>query len=173
MTEIAGPWFAVATIVAVVVGPVIAVLITRSIDKRRARKDRQWEIFRNLMQFRRVPLSSDFVGALNLVEVEFAKDAKVISAWKDHLGSFQRSANDALSQEQVGQLRIETQVRLLDAIAKNLGIEVEQLDIYSGGYSPQGWTDAENEQILIRRWLSDIAAGQKAFQVVIHQPHGS
>ena len=173
MSQIANAWFALATIIAVLVGPVIAVQITRWNDVRQAQKKRQWTIFRSLMQHRRTPMNVEFVGALNLVEVEFAEVSDVIESWKVLLGSFETLATGQLSQEQLKQLgakRIESQARLLDAIAKHLGIKVEQLDIYSGGYSPQGWIDLENEQSAIRRMFGEIALGQRAFPIVVHPP---
>ena len=66
-----GLWMGLATVLAVLVGPVIAVLITRYFDNRRADEARKLDIFRTLMRTRRLPLHWDHVGALNLVEVEF------------------------------------------------------------------------------------------------------
>ena len=45
---------AAATIVAVLVGPILAVLITRIIDDQRASKARRMDIFRTLMRTRRI-----------------------------------------------------------------------------------------------------------------------
>ena len=48
------------------------------------------EIFRMLMRTRRTRLYPEHVGALNLVEIEFAHDRPVIDAWRElfkHLGS--------------------------------------------------------------------------------------
>lgn len=171
MSQITNACFAIATIIAVLVGPVLAVLITRWVDNRRAKHDRQWDIFRTLMQHRRTSMNFEFVGALNLVEVEFANSADVVVAWKDLLGKFELMAN--ASPEQLGNLGVErsqAQARLLNAIARKLGLEIEQLDIFFGGYSPKGWFDLESEQTIIRRWLGEIAMGRQAFPVVVHQP---
>ena len=55
------------TIIALIAGPVIAVIITRFCDEAREAKRRKWEIFRTLMRTRREQLTTDFVGALNLI----------------------------------------------------------------------------------------------------------
>ena len=50
MSQPADAYFAIATIAAILVGPVIAVLITRWNDHRQAQKARQWTTFRSLMR---------------------------------------------------------------------------------------------------------------------------
>ena len=169
-------YFALATIAAILVGPVIAVLITRWNDHIQAQKARQWAIFRSLMQHRRTPINVEYVGALNLVEVEFANVPAVVTAWKDLLGAFAKLVTDSMTpaeKEQVTSARSGAQTRLLDAIAKHLGIKIEQLDIFSGGYSPQGWADQELEQSVIRRMFGEIAMGNRAFPIEVRSPNTS
>ena len=176
MSQTANAYFALATIAAVLVGPVIAVLITRWNDNRQAQKARQWAIFRSLMQHRRTPMNIEFVGALNLVEVEFAKVPAILKAWKDLLASFEKLVTESMSpaeKEQVTSARSNSTVRLLDAIAKHLGIKIEQLDIFSGGYSPQGWAEQELEESAIRRMFGDIAIGRRAFPIEVRTPNNS
>ena len=79
------------TIFALIAGPVIAVLITRYWDGKREANRRKWEIFRNLMCFRRHPLSQGFVSSLNLLEVEFHDDKAVLAAWKSLYESFRKA----------------------------------------------------------------------------------
>ena len=93
MSDINNHWFAVATIIAILAGPVLAVLVTRFTDRHREIRGRQWDIFRNLMRYRRTPLNPEFVGALNLVEVEFASNPKVIQTWKRLLAQFEDISN--------------------------------------------------------------------------------
>ena len=45
-------WGLLITTVAIILGPIIAVLMTRFIDKMRAEKERKFEIFRTLMRTR-------------------------------------------------------------------------------------------------------------------------
>ena len=63
-------WFEILTVIALVAGPVIAVITSRCIDTFRAKRDRRMDIFRTLMRTRRSTLSVDHVGALNLVEID-------------------------------------------------------------------------------------------------------
>ena len=112
-------------IIAILVGPCFAVGITRWIDNYRVKRARRWDTFRDLMCHRRNPLNPNFVGALNLVEVEFSDDKKVTKAWKDLLAEFNRIVPEKLPEEQTAALdknRYEAQTRLLSAVATNLGL---------------------------------------------------
>lgn len=91
---------AVATIIAVLVGPILAVLITRFIDDQRASKARRMEIFRTLMRTRKTPIHFEHVGAINLVEIEFANETSVVQAWKNYLNNLGERIADTASQDE-------------------------------------------------------------------------
>jgi hypothetical protein len=73
----------VAVVIATLVGPVLAVVVTRLVDDHRQRRARQMELFRALMAGRRTPLSIERVKALNLVEVEFYKKPEIEVAYSE------------------------------------------------------------------------------------------
>ena len=166
----------IATFIAILVGPAFAVVLTRWLDERRVKSARRWDILRDLMRYRRFPMNPNFVGALNLIEVEFSKDKKVTKAWKDLFAEFKEVWPKEPSEEQKTALnakRGEAQTRLLSAVAKNLGLSIEQLDI-QGAYSPRAWDDLEAEQTHLeaeqthlRQLAIGIASGQKAVNVVV------
>jgi hypothetical protein len=166
----------IVTIVALVVGPVLAVFVTRYLDDQRMYKSRRMDVFRTLMRTRRSVLSPDHIGALNLVEIEYANDQLVLAAWKklfEHFGTPQtRRENEnidgltdnneinkrnetfgnRLFQERQSQL-----AKLLHAMAKALGFKIEQLEIFEGGYTPQFWVDLETEQAIIRKFVVELS----------------
>lgn len=156
------------TIFALIAGPVTAVLITRYWDAKREANRRKWEIFRTLMRNRRERLNPEFVGALNLLKVEFHREHEVISAWKDLFNHLCQSTTGIKEQEE---RRLEDTERLtatlLEKIAKSLGVEKDSLEIFKSGYSPQGWGDLETEQSLIRRLLFEVLANQSPLPVHI------
>jgi hypothetical protein len=48
---------------------------------------------------------------------------------------------------------------------------MEQLEIFKGGYTPQGWTDVEFEQTAVRRLFAEIYLGHRMFPIgVFHFP---
>ena len=58
-------------VVAVLAGPILAVIVSRYNDDRRDRKNRQMSVLRSLIKTRQVRLDAEHVGALNLIELEF------------------------------------------------------------------------------------------------------
>jgi hypothetical protein len=57
--------------------------------------------------------------------------------------------------------------KILSEMAKTLRIRVEQLDIFEGGYVPQGHVNIEREQAAIRRLLSEIADGKRSLPIEV------
>jgi hypothetical protein len=90
----------IATIIALLVGPILAVWVTRRNDDRRLKQTRRMDVFRTLMRTRRVRLNPDHVGALNLVEIEFHGEASVIEAWKAYWNHLRMVAPAGMNQDQ-------------------------------------------------------------------------
>lgn len=166
-------WMGIWTIIAILVGPISAVLVTRYMDNKRADIARKLDVFRTLMRTRGLPLDWDHVGALNLVEVEFIKHPDVLNAWKEYLNHLavelpqieQKERHDQLAGERDALL-----TKLISEIAKVLKIKVEQLDILRGNYVPRGWEDAAWEERLARRGLIALVTGRTSIAVRLH-PH--
>ena len=130
-------WMGVCTILAIVVGPVIAVCITRKLDRDRAAAERKMEIFRTLMRTRGMPIHWDHVGALNLVEVEFIDHQDVIKTWKEYLAHLnERPPKEQAEFAAFGREKATLLTALIDAIAKALGVKIAQLDILQGTTCP-------------------------------------
>jgi len=152
----------------ILAGPLLAVWFTRVNDDKRADKARKMDIFRTLMRTRKIPVHIDHVGALNLIEVEFINNKKVITAWKTYLANLsenlpsieQKAEYDAAIRKRDSLL-----TKLLSEIAQALKIKVEQLDILEGNYIPQGWLNDDWEQRLARRHLIDVLAGRSSILI--------
>lgn len=178
------------TLLAIVVGPIAAVFVTRWVDARRERHNRRMEIFKTLMRTRRTPMFPEHVGALNLIELEFFKDKDVMDRWRElfrHFGTAHARRQDELVaddtppeergiRDQRFYVRLGTErqshiAKLLHAMAKALRFKVEQLEIFEGGYTPQGWQDVETEQSIVRRLFAEIGMGRRMFPIgVYHFP---
>lgn len=174
------------TLLAIVLGPLFGVWLARHLQDRAFRRERRMDIFRTLMRTRRTRMWPDHVGALNLVEIEFAKDSDVIDAWRElfrHLGTpharrADEATSDSMSPEEIGERdrrydnrlveeRQRLLAKLLHAMAKALDFKIEQLEIFEGGYTPQGWVDMEVEQNVIRRFAARLAVGQTVLPVAV------
>ncbi len=160
------------TIVAIFLGPFSALLVSRWLDNSRAEKARRMEIFRTLMRTRKQLLSWEHVQALNLVELEFIKYPDVITAWKNYLEKLSEPFPPIAEQEKCQQFQAKREkllTLLIGEIAETLKIKIEKLEILEGNYVPQGWDDAEWEEILIRRALVQVLHGKSAILVESQQ----
>lgn len=89
-------WLTLATIF---FGPLLAILVGQLLAVLKERRDRRLWVFKTLMRTRRNPTSPDHVGALNLIEIEFSKDEKIMLAFKElfeHLGTDHNRRKDEL-----------------------------------------------------------------------------
>lgn len=178
----------ILTIIAIFIGPMIAVLITRWLDDRREKNARRMDVFKTLMRTRRTPIYPEHVGSLNLIELEFAKDDEVITKWKELLNHFaeqhvrktteetsdslpkhESSARNKAFNERLAQERQTLLAKLLHSMAKALDFKIEQLEIFEGGYTPQGWGDVDTAQQLARQFLIELYLEKRSLPIKILQ----
>lgn len=156
------------TILAIFAGPIAAVMITRRSDKNREKERRRWEVFCKLMRSRREQLSEDFVGSINLIEVEFHDCSEVIDAKVKY---FEHLCSDVPSDETAKSNFFTEGERkyaiLMQQIAKKLGVNVDGFDIARGGYSPKGWEHRENEMAFMRKLIFEVLHGNRLLPIKI------
>jgi len=155
-----------ATLAAIIVGPVFAVLLTRWLDDRRERKRGRRAILSDLMRTRRARLDPTHVSALNLVELEFFGDQNVISA-------FQLYAKHLNSVWPIDGGELERQVAegddlfadLLTSIAKSLGYTFDKRDLERRGYLPKGLGQQNDNQIANAHFLREVFEGRRPIHI--------
>lgn len=155
-------YLGIAVVIATIAGPILAVLVTRHIDRTRDRNRRREEVFRMLMRTRRATLSIDHVTALNMIEIEFYGVPAVLAAFKNLYEHFHNTGAPA---QEWWDKRAKLQTRLLTEMAKSLGYKLEQLDVLEGGYIPQGWNTTETEQQQMRQLLIELLSGKRSIPV--------
>lgn len=167
-------WLAIATIIAVVLGPIFAVLVTRFVDNSRAAKSRKLDIYRALMKTRLIPLHMEHVSALNLIEVEFIDHPKVITSWKEYLSNLSEKSPPEEEREIYEQWRNKRNsllTKLIYEISQVLKIKkIEQLDILKGNYLPQGWESDAWDKLLIRKGLVSVLLGKQSISIKAEAP---
>lgn len=113
--------------------------------------------------------------ALNLVEVEFARESKVIEAWKKYLehhdGLMSPFPTDPKALDPFFKERNRRLTKLLHEMGKTLGFDIEQLDIMMGNYTPQAWVDEEHQGKFLRELAIDLLSGRRGLPVVPHNPN--
>jgi hypothetical protein len=131
-----------ATLVALVLGPVSAVIITLWHQERSQKRAAQERLFLTLMAHRRAfPPPLEWANSLNLIDVVFSDRPKVVALWHELYDILFRVP---LVEEQ----RVHKNLELLSAMAKSLGYNLAQVDI-DKFYSPQvhGNQQALNDQL--------------------------
>lgn len=149
----------IATIVALVLGPVIAVVITLWSQKRSERRLAKLQLFVTLMANRRAAPSREWVNALNLIDVIYANETRIVQLW--------HQLYDALNiQPFNNQTFTHKYLDLLSAMANSLGYSsLKQTDI-DKFYMPQGLGDQAALSIDTQKeWLRVLKATSTLQQV--------
>ena len=130
---------AVLTIIAILVGPIIAVSITLWWQNRKEERDAKRQLFMTLMAHRKsMPPTDDWVVALNLIDVVFADDRRVVESWHELFRLFENRERT--------QTQDHKYIELLSEMASVLGFrKLQQTDI-DKFYYPQSHAAALNAQ---------------------------
>lgn len=156
------------TLIALVIGPVLAAKLTRRSDVRQEKERRKWEIFRSLMQNRGNDISAEFVDSLNLIEIEFCDHKSVIKARRKlfkHLCSAVPVGEPAFTNHvREGEKR---KIKLLQSVAKACGVDIGDLNIAYDAYSPQGRINSERQTAEIKDWTHEILSGSRHLPIKI------
>jgi hypothetical protein len=160
------------TILAIIVGPILAVIVTRYIDNSRDKLQRKLDVFRSLMRTRKLALEPEHVGALNLVELEFFGDKLVIEKYRKYI-DFRHSPippNNGEDQDRHFKIGENFLYDLLNEMGASLNYRFDKDDLKRFSYAPKGW---EDEQWVIRknaRLLSELLEGRIALPVTAMPP---
>jgi hypothetical protein len=127
----------IINMIAVITGPVFAVVITLWWQQRKERRDAKRRLFLTLMAQRRTfPPTTQWVNALNVIDVVFADHPQVVQLWHEYYASL---VNPPANQN--FQQREHTYLLMLSSMARSLGYRrLEQTDI-DKFYSPQVHAD--------------------------------
>ena len=156
-------------IAAVMLGPIVAVQLTRYLDDQKEKRDRKLSVFKSLMATRFYALSMEHVMALNRIDLEFdnnnIKEKAVIDAWKEYLDLL----NDtSISPDQWATRRIDLLVELLHKMAKVLDYDFDKVHIKKASYSPQAHGDVEAQQKALREGLLEVLDGSKSISMMVN-----
>ncbi|MEK7792727.1 MAG: DUF6680 family protein [Pseudomonadota bacterium] len=155
-------------ITAVLLGPIIAVQLTRFLDNKKEERERKLQVFKTLMATRAYPVSWDYVVALNRIDLEFDKDNKkekaVIEAWKAYLDLL---GAKSISPEQWTIKRVDLLVELLHKMAQVLDYDFDKTYIKNSSYSPVAHGNIEEEQKALRIGLIEVLEGKRSISMSV------
>ncbi|AYD49027.1 MAG TPA: DUF6680 family protein [Arachidicoccus soli] len=160
----------ILTLLAIILGPIVAVQLQKYLDRNREIQNRKLNIFKMLMASRGATLSASHVEALNRIDLEFSGDKKyknVIDAWKEYFDNLciKVETNDSLT---IWSVRNEELLaNLLFEMGKSLGYNFDKVLIKRNVYSPVGHERIERESQLIRKKLLDVLNQETAISMTI------
>jgi len=160
----------ILTMVAIILGPILAVQAEKFLQRRRDDKGRRLNIFKSLMATRGSSLSFAHVEALNRIDLEFSDDKKyqkVIAAWKEYFDNLGHrvQADDQLT---VWFARNEELLaNLLYEMGQSLGYTFDKVLIKRNIYSPVGHERVERENEQIRKGLLNVLNSETAIPMTI------
>ena len=140
--------YEILTIIAIVLGPILAVQAEKLLQRRREDKSRRLNIFKTLMATRGSSLSFAHVEALNRIDLEFSDDKKyqkVIAAWKEYFDNLgQKAQTDEQLTVWVARNE-ELLANLLYEMGQSLGYKFDKVLIKRNMYSPAGHERVERD----------------------------
>lgn len=156
----------VATIFAIVWGPIKAVDIARKREDEREEERRKRQIFTVLMRTRRMYMHVDHVAALNVIQVEFAKEPQVIQTYKAYIRNLSEAAPQPGPEfDRFTQSRSDLFFDLLYEIAKVLKVDMDKRDLERLAYLPNGWIDEDGEMRAFRRGMIEVLDGRRPIPI--------
>lgn len=153
-------------IVATLLSPLIAVQVTKWLERRNQSREEQVRIFKTLMATRAANLDPRHVESLNVIDVVFhsreKRQVEIRRLWKQYLDHL----NDRVyPRDSWGVRRIELLVELLHAMATYLGFDFDKTHIKNQAYFPEGYGDLENDQTTNRKALREVLTGQRPLPI--------
>jgi hypothetical protein len=161
------------TIVAIILGPILAVQAQKWIEAAGAKKNQRLIIFKKLMATRATPISPVHVESLNMIDIEFAgsnkKNEQVRLRWKEYLDHLNSLEQDPIKQKALlpvwSEKNQDLLAELLHDMSKAVGYNFDKVQIRRGIYAPMGHANLEIELQLIRRLLIEVLGGRHALSL--------
>lgn len=159
-----------ATILAIISGPILALLAARLLESWAQKKNLRLEVLRTLMRTRSSRLSPDHVAALNSIEIEFYGKKKIINKYSEyvkHLSSPMPAPNE---QDRYTEQRNELFVELIQLIGKQLRYNLDKGDLSRLAYAPIAWEDQEKVNRENNQLLRELLQGKRSIAVATAAP---
>lgn len=140
-------------ILAILLSPVVAVLVTVNLQNRREKRNQKLWIFNTLIGTRHSPIIDENVRALNLIDVVFHDSERVRELWHEY---FNMLGNEGLNNLQGWTQRQKKNLEMITEMAKVLGYgkAITHLDVdrvyYPVGLGAQSQKTQEIAEELLR-----------------------
>ena len=125
--------FTIINTIAIIFIPIIAVIVGQWLQKKEKHRDDKMKVFRTLMTDRFFGWTNESVYALNILDIVFSDDKKVIEQWKIYKD---RLTVENPTDTDIKKIEIE-KYKLLEIMAKSLNYDISWETIQNP-YLPQG-----------------------------------
>lgn len=142
------------TIIAIILGPILALFAQRALDSLRETRKRRVGLFFTLLTTRASPLAQAHVQALNSIDVVFIKDKDrpIREAWQRVREQMNLDPARPDWSERLHDLKCD----LLQVMGGALGFDFGVNYLKREGYLPRHYTDLEQDQLIIRERLVKV-----------------
>ena len=148
-------------IAATVGSPFFAVFAQRTIEDYKQERQRKLQLFKLLYATAHSPTGEDFVNAFNLVRIEFRKDKDIVKYWEEYLAILTPSATPTTEAEHMESTLRRTDIlyKLIGAISKKVGMDLDGLHLKNSLYAPQAWSNIQKLETSLKIGLNDWLSG--------------
>jgi|HubBroStandDraft_4_1064222.scaffolds.fasta_scaffold00001_231 hypothetical protein len=157
-----------STVLAVLAAPVIAVWVGQQLQNRRIQYDRRYSVFAVLMRERFSFVAPAAVGALNLIDVEFKGDPKVLESWRKYfqlLKSSEFAKMDGNTQNETSKpFRAQLLLDMIGAMKFKERFTLEDLE---RGYLPLAITGPQEVGAMVTAAIRTAVQNYGAIPVVV------
>ena len=141
--------------------PIIAVLTTLTVQAHQQARDRRMHILRMLLATRHLPATSDYNAAINLIPIEFNRNAKVMNAWRAYIQQV-RFKPAPLNERPHNAQTLILQTKLITAMMDKLGLSYSSEDIQADAYASEAFMERESLYLGYLRASGEQAEALKA-----------
>jgi|SRR5579863_1936886 len=139
----------VLTLIALLFGPVIAVTLQLTSERRKHVRDRQVETMRMLVSTRHLPSDPRWTQAINMVPIDFNSVGKVMAAWRSYQSSirYQASPENLASHQREATAK---QTNLIFEILSFLKYDLAESEFQDSAYAASGLILRDN--LMLSGW---------------------
>jgi hypothetical protein len=143
------------TVAAIFAAPITVLWVQGKRDEKKALRLRREQIFKALWVNRRRQFYVARVDALNMIDIEFFGEQKVIDAWQDLFAHYVQE-HPGLNDEQIFREREEKFATLLFEISQVLGYKFGRTGIRDNIYRPILHGEFDNIEVETRRMVHEL-----------------
>jgi hypothetical protein len=131
------------TLLAIILGPLFAVIVTILFEAKRRSRDQRLQVFRILMTTRHLPGDANYSNSINLVPIEFHDNRQVINAYNAYIDAVRFKPAEG-QEETNNRLLSSKQTKLIYEVAKDLGFKLRESDLEVQAYAAEGFIQRDN-----------------------------